>query len=136
MYLCRTQRRRWSTSQRPDGWENFLKIQFCLGSYLPKRSNLIYVLFMFLLRTNKSIGKNQQEKKSFRFFLKVWPFYWNVVSFVVLMSSSRFMSSICHNTLLYIIHITSSCHLSQYLPWLLSKRNLRLEESPFNCNFF
>ena len=60
------------------------KIQFCLGSYLPKRSNLINVLFMFLLQTNKSIWTNQQEEK--RFFLKVWPFYWNVVSFVALTS--------------------------------------------------
>ena len=28
MYLCRTQRKRWSTSQRRDGWESFLKYSF------------------------------------------------------------------------------------------------------------
>ena len=36
MYLCRTQRRRWSTSQKPDGWENYLKYNFVWEVTSPK----------------------------------------------------------------------------------------------------
>ena len=36
MYLCRTQRRRWSTSQKLDGWENYLKYNFVWEVTSPK----------------------------------------------------------------------------------------------------
>ena len=43
------------------------KIQFCLGSYLPKRSNLINVLFMFCCKLTNQL---RQTNKKNRFFLK------------------------------------------------------------------